>query len=78
MCIRDSGDEAAQLNIQMLGHALDSAGHIGQLADAGGLDDDAVGVVLLHHLLQSGAEIAHQRDVYKRQSRGWRASRATA
>ena len=55
------GNEAAQLNIQMLGHALDSAGHIGQLADAGGLDDDAVGVVLLHHLLQSGAEIAHQR-----------------
>ena len=55
------GNEAAQLNIQMLGHALDSAGHVGQLADAGGLDDDAVGVVLLHHLLQSGAEIAHQR-----------------
>jgi hypothetical protein len=45
----------------MLGHALDSAGHVGQLADAGRLDDDAVGVVLLHHLLQSGAEIAHQR-----------------
>ena len=55
------GNEAAQLNIQMLGHALDSAGHVGQLADAGGLDDDAVRVVLLHHLLQSGAEIAHQR-----------------
>ena len=34
----------------MLGHALDSAGHVGQLADAGGLDDDAVRVVLLHHL----------------------------
>ena len=55
------GNEAAQLNIQMLGHALDSAGHVGQLADAGGFDNDAVGVVLLHHLLQSGAEIAHQR-----------------
>ena len=55
------GDEAAQLDIQMLGHALDSAGHVGQLADAGGLDDDAVGVVLLHHLLQGGAEITHQR-----------------
>ena len=54
-------NEAAQLNIQMLGHALDSAGHVGQLADAGGLDNDAVGVVLLYHLLQSGAEIAHQR-----------------
>ena len=30
-------------------------------AHAGGLDDDAVGVVLLHHLLQGGAEVAHQR-----------------
>ena len=55
------GDKAVQLHIQMLGHAFHSAGHIGELAHAGGLDDDAVGVVLLHHLLQSGAEIAHQR-----------------
>ena len=55
------GDKAVQLHIQMLGHALHGAGHIAQLAHAGGLDDDAVGVVLLHHLLQSGAEIAHQR-----------------
>ena len=55
------GDKAVQLHIQMLGHAFHGAGHIGELAHAGGLDDDAVGVVLLHHLLQSGAEIAHQR-----------------
>ena len=55
------GDKAVQLHIQMLGHAFHSAGHIGELAHAGGLDDDAVGVVLLHHLLQGGAEIAHQR-----------------
>ncbi len=45
----------------MLGHALNGAGHVGQLADAGRLDDDAVGVILLDDLLQSGAEIAHQR-----------------
>ena len=55
------GDKAVQLHVQMLRHALHGAGHITQLAHAGRLDDDAVGVVLLHHLLQSGAEIAHQR-----------------
>ena len=55
------GDKAVQLHIQVLGHAFHGAGHVAQLANAGGLDDDAVGVVLLHHLLQSGAEIAHQR-----------------
>ena len=42
-------------------HALHGAGHVTQLAHAGGLDHDAVRVVLLHHLLQGGAEIAHQR-----------------
>ena len=55
------GDKAVQLHVQMLRHALHGAGHIAQLAHAGRLNDDAVGVVLLHHLLQSGAEIAHQR-----------------
>ena len=55
------GDKAVQLHIQVLGHAFHGAGHVAQLAHAGGLDDDAVGVVLLHHLLQSGTEIAHQR-----------------
>ena len=55
------GDKAVQLHIQMLGHAFHSAGHVGELAHAGGLDHDAVGVVLLHHLLQGGAEVAHQR-----------------
>ena len=55
------GDKAVQLHVQMLRHALHGAGHIAQLAHARGLDDDAVGVVLLHHLLQSGAEITHQR-----------------
>ena len=34
--------------------------HIAQLAHAGGLDQNAVGVIGLHHLLQRLAEIAHQ------------------
>ena len=55
------GDKAVQLHVQVLGHAFHSAGHVGELAHAGGLDDDAVRVVLLHHLLQCGAEVAHQR-----------------
>ena len=55
------GDKAAELDIQVLGHALHGAGHVTQLAHAGGLDHDAVRVVLLHHLLQGGAEITHQR-----------------
>ena len=55
------GDKAAELDIQVLGHALHGAGHVTQLAHTGGLDHDAVRVVLLHHLLQGGAEIAHQR-----------------
>ena len=49
------GDKAVQLHIQMLSHTLHSAGDIAQLAHTGGLDDDAVGVVLLHYLLQSGS-----------------------
>ena len=55
------GDKAAELDIQVLGHALHGAGHVTQLAHAGGLDHDAIRVVLLHHLLQGGAEITHQR-----------------
>ncbi len=55
------GNEAVQLNIQMLRHTLDGAGHVAQLADARRLDHDAIRVVLLHHLLQGSAEVAHQR-----------------
>ena len=35
--------------------------HVRELADAGGLDQDAVGVVVVDHLLQRSAEVAHQR-----------------
>ena len=39
---------------------LNGADNVGQLAHTGGLDQDAVGVVLLQHLTQGFAEIAHQ------------------
>ena len=53
------GDGVAQLHI-VTHNLLHSAHHIGQLADAGGLDDDTVGVVLADDLLQSLAEVTHQ------------------
>ena len=44
-----------------LAHNLvDSADDIGQLAHTGGLNEDPVGMVLVNHLLQGLAEIAHQ------------------
>jgi len=42
------------------GDLLHSADHIGQLADTGRLDDDAVGVVLVNDLGQGTAEVANQ------------------
>ena len=53
-------DKAVELDRQRRGHALDGAGHVGQLADAGRLDEDAVGVVGLDDLLERFAEVAHQ------------------
>ena len=41
-------------------HALDGAGHVGQLADAGGLDEDAVGRIVAHDLAEGLGEVAHQ------------------
>ena len=41
-------------------HALHSPEDVAELAHAAGLDEDAVGVVLLHHLLQGLGEVAHQ------------------
>ena len=54
------GDKAVQQHRQGLGHALDRAGDIAQLADAGRLNEDAVGVVGLNDLFQRLAEIADQ------------------
>ena len=53
--------KAVQLHGQRLGHALHGAGHIAELAHAGRLDEDAVGVVGVHHLLERLPEISHQR-----------------
>ena len=57
--VRD-GHKAVQLHGQLLAHALHGAGDVAQLADARRLDEDAVGVVGLHNLLQCLAEIADQ------------------
>ena len=54
------GDKAVELNGQGLGHALHGAGDVGQLAHAGRLDEDAVGVIGLDHLLEGFPEVAHQ------------------
>ena len=54
------GDKAVQDDGQILGDALDGAGHVGQLADARRLNEDAVRVVGLDDLLQRLAEIADQ------------------
>ena len=42
------------------GHLFHRSHNIAKLAHAGGLDDDAVGVIFLDHLLQCLAEIAYQ------------------
>ena len=54
------GDKAVQDDGQILGDALDGAGHVGQLADARRLNEDAVRVVGLDDLLQCLAEVADQ------------------
>ena len=53
------GGEAVEDGVVHL-QVLDGADDIGQLAHAGGLDEDAVGVILLHHLAQRPAKVAHQ------------------
>ena len=54
------GDKAVQDDGQILGDALDGTGHVGQLADARRLNEDAVRVVGLDDLLQCLAEVADQ------------------
>ena len=54
------GDKAVQDDGQILGDALDGAGHVGQLADARRLNEDAVRVVGLDDLLQCLAEVTDQ------------------
>ena len=57
--VRD-GHKAVQLHGQLRAHALHSAGDVAQLADARRLDQDTVGVVGFHDLLQRLAEVADQ------------------
>ena len=46
----------------VLAHDLiHGADNIGQLTNTGGLDENPVGMILLNHLLQSLAEVTHQR-----------------
>ena len=54
--------KAAHLRLgNVLLHALDRADDVGELAHAARLDEDAVGMILVDHLAQRDAEIAHQR-----------------
>ena len=52
------GDESVELDIVVL-HLLNRTDDVGQLAHAGGLNDDAVGLELEQNLLQGLAEVAH-------------------
>ena len=54
------GDGGAQHGL-MLGGTLHGDNDVAELAHAGGLDQNAVGMVLLDDLLQSGGKVAHQR-----------------
>ena len=54
------GDKGGKLQA-VRAHILHGTDHVRELAHAGGLDQDAVGVILLQHLHQGLAEIAHQR-----------------
>ena len=53
------GGEAVENGLLHL-QALNGPDDVRQLAHAGGLDEDAVGMVLLHHLAQGLSEVAHQ------------------
>ena len=56
------GDKAVQLHVRHVLHGvLHRHDHVGELAYAGGLDEDAVGLELLVHFLQRLVEVAHQR-----------------
>ena len=59
--VRD-GHKAAHLGLRdVLFHALDRADHVGELSHAARLDQDAIRVILVDHLAQRLAEVAHQR-----------------
>ena len=56
------GDKAVELHLgNVLYGVLHRHDHVAELAHAGGLNEDAVGVELSLHVLQSLVEVAHQR-----------------
>ena len=56
------GDEAVELHVRHVLHGvLHRHDHVAELAHAGRLDEDAVGVELLMYVLQRPVEVAHQR-----------------
>ena len=56
--VHDRGEAVERQRVGV--HALYGADHVGQLADAGRLDQNAVGVELVEHLLERLGEVAHQ------------------
>ena len=55
----NDGDEAVELNVKV--RVLNRCDNVGELADAGRLDEDAVGVVLVDDVVQRLAEITDER-----------------
>ena len=55
----NDGDEAVELNVKV--RILNRCDNVGELADAGRLDEDAVGVVLVDDVVQRLAEVADER-----------------
>ena len=59
LALRRVADRHRRVHVHAL-HALYGADDVAQLADAAGLDQDAVGVVGLDHLVQRLGKVAHQ------------------
>ncbi len=58
----DHGDQGVQVNLRMVFlHSLHRSHHVGELAHARRLDQDAVRMIGGENLLQTAAEITHQR-----------------
>ena len=56
-----NGGAALKGDFVALHHVHHHAADVGELAHAGGLDDDAVGMIGVDQLVQRAAEVAHQR-----------------
>ena len=56
-----NGGAALEGDFVAVHHVHHNAADVGELAHAGGLDDDAVGMIGIDQLVQRAAEVAHQR-----------------